>query len=137
MYADLSENPGAIAELLKLVKAAPAIEAHNALMHNADDANSSFVASLAKSTDEIEAEMAAAQSKRRPFRVFATAGGFFSFLFLGAAGFAHSVVPGLIPVYVQVSLRTMLTRQLLITIAQAWTSAVQDDQGRMYSFLGG
>ena len=102
-YDQLSNDPGAVADLLMLVEAAPSNEEKNSAIHShADDATSSFVASLAKSTDEIEAEMAAAQSKKRPFRVYATAGGFLSFCFVLATGLTFATLPGLIPVYIQV-----------------------------------
>lgn len=109
-YTELSKSEGAVAELMKLVEAAPAIEAHNATVHNnRDDATSSFVASLARSTDEIEAEMAAATSTKRPFKVYATAGGAWSFSFVLVSSGIMATLPGLIPVYVQVSLAIGIT----------------------------
>lgn len=129
-FAELSENPGAVRDLLTLVKETREHDqdvsrepgAAAAMGHAGEDAASSYLASLnlANTVDEIEEEMAAERSKRSPIKVFMTAGGLISFaimiLLLTVAPAASAVVP----IYVQ-----------------AWTSAIRSDQSQIYTYLGG
>jgi hypothetical protein len=126
-YEEICSSPGAVQELLALVDARATKSSEDTSANvgehahrRADDA-SSYIASInAAKIDDIEDEMAAASSTKSPSRVYFTAGGIWSFFLVLLLCIAFSVIPGMVPVYIQ-----------------AWTTAVKDSQSHMYAYLGG
>lgn len=127
-YEEVCKSAGAVQRLLTIVGTGPAKPSDGASAirrepshERADDANSSYIASVnAAKLDDIQDEMAAVLSTKSPSRVYFTAGGIFSFILVLLLCIVFSVIPGIVPVYIQ-----------------AWTSAVKDSQSHMYAYLGG
>lgn len=100
----MSSVPGTTQQLLSLVEAKEVSQDERAgRLTPADDGGSSHLASLAAPVDDIEDEMAADTAKKGAFKVFATGGGFYSFLLSLLLVGVFSAMPGIIPIYVQVS----------------------------------
>ena len=121
-FAKLSEDAGAVKDLLAFVNTEKRAvdESANPGPGLFGDAANSLITSSNTSEDDIDAEMAAETASRSPFIVFATYGGFFSFVLVIVLLVAFSVALGIIPVYVQ-----------------AWTTAVQRSPKHMLAYLGG
>lgn len=123
-FSDLSSRPGALAELMQIaghVSIPEQSDRKNPTPSPVDDAQSSYIASMAaEANEEVDAEMAAQQANRNSVLVYLLTGG--RFLMIGALILMvlQSAMPSIIPVYIQ-----------------AWTTAVQENQGRMLTYMGG
>jgi ATP-binding cassette subfamily C (CFTR/MRP) protein 1 len=123
-FTKLSAQPGAIQDLLALAGPTAVREMQPTLDQSAkprvDDVQSSYIGSLTEPIDDIEAEMAATRAHKNIFFVYLSGGGKLVACLSLTLQAIMSVIPSIIPVYVQ-----------------AWTSALQKSRDNLLSYMGG
>lgn len=121
-FSTLSSKPGAVSELLAISGHAPnSRQAHSDnKVSVADDVQSSQFSSTENAGDEMEAEMAATQARKNSVLVYLFSSGRISMALALTLMVVASAMPSIIPVYIQ-----------------AWTTAIQQDTSRLFTYMGG
>lgn len=121
-FAELTSRPGAITELVALAGiASPSDqEIEHITKSLPDDNQSSYIASLAEGNEEIDAEMASIQANKNSILVYLFASGRIFMCCALVLMILTSAMPSIIPVYIQ-----------------AWTTALQADRTKLFTYMGG
>lgn len=103
-FTELAASDGAVKDLIAVAGAHHEDkQTFGRFIGRPDDTASSFIGSLAVSVDEIEAEMADKVATQGAFKTFCKAGGAWRFAFTSILMLVMSAMPGIIPLYIQVS----------------------------------
>lgn len=123
-FAELSHRPGAVKELMALTGTSlntnDTSQVRGSAVTIQDDMQSSYIGSITESNEDIEAEMTSTQAKRNSVLVYLFASGRFLMCCALTLMVIQSAMPSIIPVYIQ-----------------AWTSALQVDRGKLFTYMGG
>lgn len=121
-FAELTARPGAVTELVTLAGTASKSGREDGHINKPapNDIQSSFVASLEEGNEEVDAEMASTQANKNSVLVWLLAGGRLTMACALSLAVVSSAIPSVIPVYVQ-----------------AWTTALKDDRGKLFTYMGG
>ncbi|KAK9899697.1 P-loop containing nucleoside triphosphate hydrolase protein [Cystobasidium minutum MCA 4210] len=119
----LSSEPGAVSELMNIVgevSRSTQSDRGTNILPPPDDVQSSFVSMAENANEEMEAEMAASQARKNSVLVYLFNGGRILMCMALTLMVVSSAMPSIIPVYIQ-----------------AWTTAIQQDAGRLFTYMGG